>query len=206
MKLLQKTNDKIRDNHTKAKNFYLKALNTLKPLNNDIEIKIELFNEIDETIKSSIDSAFQTIFNRTLKEHELHWKKPQWVGLVFLYDELVSFCYIIESKILFDRKIIKVGGLGGVATLPSHRGLGIASKLLAKVDKFIFEDLKVEYGLLVCEDSLTGFYRQKDWYEIDCPVYYSKKNEYKIFKGNTMLKSNNRKYWPTEINIMGKLW
>lgn len=207
MGLLADTNETLKNKHAKVKNLGLRTLNKISPLADQLEIRIELFDKTDDLTKSSIDNAFQKVFNRSLRKHEENWAKPKWVALVYLYRELVSFCYVIESKIFLNHEKVKIGGIGGVMTLPAYRGMGIVSELLDRMDKFMFDVLNVDYGLLVCDESLITFYRERGWYTVDCPVYYKPGNRLKLFEGNTMLKSvGNDQYQPDAITIAGKLW
>lgn len=206
MGILKRVKYHLEDKAIKLKNSYIKTLYILKSLNDNIDIKIESYDKIDDSTSDSIDFIFKTVFNRTLKENESTWARPNWIGLLHLNEKPISFCYIVDSKILFDNKLVRVGGLGGVMTLPSYRGLGAARELLKKVDNLMFQEIDVDCGLLVCDESLEDFYNELDWYKIDCPVYYLNNNERVAYHKSTMLKNPGDCYSPNVVNIMGKLW
>ena len=207
MKLLGKPCQKFKSLLPRLKNFYLKARNTKTPLNDQVKIKIELYDKISVTTKLSVDEAFKKVFNRTLSEHIIKWAKPHWIVLGSVNNKLVSICLIVvETNVLFDETDVRVGGIGGVLTLHSYRGIGIAQKILKHVDSLLFNVLNVDCGLLICGKQLLNYYKRMRWYEVNCKLYYRDGNDLKLCEYDVMLKSKKEKYQPDIIEVSGKLW
>ena len=84
---------------------------------------------------------------------------------VLAYDEfdLVAYLNLVESKVTIENKSYSFLGVGNVCTKVKHKGYG--SILIKEVDKYIIH--KNKPGILLCKDSLIGFYLKNDWELLD---------------------------------------
>ncbi|WP_320112688.1 hypothetical protein [Draconibacterium orientale] len=190
----------------KIRKYYLQKQNAKTPIRNRITIKIELYDQLDKTTLSAIDNIFKKVFNRTLSSDQ-EWHTPHLIAIAYLGNKIISIRYIIKTSALFDSKPVIVGGTGGLLTLPSYRGFGIAKKTFKYVDNHLFNQLNVECGLFICGEQLVHYYRKLGWYRSKSQLFYYKDNiRTELVEYCVMLKSKNNKYQPNIIEINGELW
>src|SRR5689334_12424984 len=63
------------------------------------------------------------------------WEGDQWVSLV----------EVALRTITVGGQPVRIGGIGGVSTFPTHRNKGYSSMALREAARLIFDDLKVEF-------------------------------------------------------------
>lgn len=70
---------------------------------------------------------------------------------------------LIDHTVKVDGQPVRVGGIGAVVTAGELHGRGYAQKTLRYAERFLCEELKVEFGLLFCLDRLKPFYERQGW-------------------------------------------
>ena len=95
----------------------------------------------------------------------LDWAEAEWD--VFVVDDvlgLVSYTGVVLRDADHDGTPVRVGGIGGLKTHPEARGRGHAASGLDRTMGFFrIQDPEIEFGLLVCDDSLLDYYQQFGW-------------------------------------------
>lgn len=93
---------------------------------------------------------------------EREWAAPGWMVLVTVDGEIVSCTGIVLTEAEVRGEAVVVGGVGGIATHPEHRGHGYAA---ISVDKAIdwMRDHGAGFALLVCRDALVPYYGSRGW-------------------------------------------
>jgi predicted acetyltransferase len=79
---------------------------------------------------------------------------------------------IVERIGTVNGQPVKLGGIGGVTTLPEWRRRGLASIALQRAATFMREELHVEFGLLGCEREMAPFYGRLGWEIADAPLVF----------------------------------
>jgi aminoglycoside 2'-N-acetyltransferase I len=94
----------------------------------------------------------------------IEWAAHQW-AVVGWDAEGAALCYVgvIFRDARWDKRSVKVGGIGGVKTHPAFRGRGFATAALQRALDFFHEQGDVDFGLLVCEPGLVPFYERLGW-------------------------------------------
>jgi hypothetical protein len=77
--------------------------------------------------------------------------------------ELVSHVGLFLRSCDWDGRLVRVGGIGGVATAEAQRRLGFASAAMETAVSSLAHDHDVDFGLLFCEDHNIAFYRGLGW-------------------------------------------
>lgn len=113
---------------------------------------------------------------------------------------------MVIREISIDEQHFKAAGINNVITPKKFRGKGFSKNTLLETKKFLFEDLNLDLGLLLCADDLVPFYKRLGWYKVDCPVYFDQSTEKKIWAANTMLLTNERTLYPQNIDLNGLPW
>ena len=101
-------------------------------------------------------------------------------------EKIVSAVQVFLLEVYFDKRVMKMGGIGQVATLPEYRGKGLSKILLKKSIEYM-KDLKIDYSLLFA--GSVKLYEQFGWKELpikNCVAKITKKEFKKI--GNFKIK------------------
>src|SRR6267143_47949 len=62
-----------------------------------------------------------------------------------------------------DSRVLKIGGVGGVATRLDCRGRGIASEVMREAVREMRDKYGVDFGLLFCEPRHAPLYKRLGW-------------------------------------------
>jgi len=62
-------------------------------------------------------------------------------------------------------------GIGEVATHPDYQGQGLGRMLMDKLKVILREQFTADYGILLCGESVAGYYERVGWHRLDQPVY-----------------------------------
>ncbi len=93
---------------------------------------------------------------------EREWAPREWGVFVRSDDELVSYTGVLLTEASHDGSPVHIGGIGGVATHPGHRGKGFAALGMARALDFLL-GLNAAFALLVCRDELIPYYEKLGW-------------------------------------------
>lgn len=72
--------------------------------------------------------------------------------------------------ITVDGEFIKVGGIGGVVTVPTAQKKGLARQLMQHTAEFLEHEWKVAAGLLFCLPKMLAYYEALGWQRVESPV------------------------------------
>lgn len=91
------------------------------------------------------------------------WTSPEW-GVLVRDDSgtLVSYTGVVQRRGFVDGSDAVIGGLGGVATHPDHRGAGYAPIGMGRALDFLAKR-DTDFALLVCRDDLVDYYSRLGW-------------------------------------------
>jgi predicted acetyltransferase len=136
------------------------------------------------------------------------WEHPEWG--VFVTDEsgeLVSYTGVVDRIARFDGADVLVGGIGGVATHPAHRGKGYAPLGMGRALDFLL-GRGAAFGLLVCRDELVDYYRDLGWRLFEGKVLNTQFGELEVFTFNSVMVGDLNSSAPTTgtIDLRGPAW
>ena len=143
---------------------------------------------------------------------EIEWDKIEWAGIdwhVFLWEgeEMVSHVEIIDRIGTVGGRSIRLGGIGGVATRPSWRGHGFAAAAMQKAAEFMREELRVDFGLLICDQQTQPFYRRLGWQSVQGPLVFDQPARRVTFTDVVMVLACRQSDWPVGvIDLCGLPW
>lgn len=81
----------------------------------------------------------------------------------------VSHVGAVKHEVAVKDQAVLVGGVGGVATVPAWQKHGFARELMKHAVR-LFEEWKVDAGLLFCLPSRVAFYESQGWQLVKRPV------------------------------------
>ena len=114
---------------------------------------------------------------------------------------------VLDAKVSVGGQIIRVGGIGGVATKPEFRHRGVASAMLARAAEFMESDLRVEFGLLLCRHEVSPLYAKMGWVIVVGPTTFTRAEVTSTYPYDTMILPLAEKTWPSgPIDMLGLPW
>ena len=118
----------------------------------------------------------------------VEWSTPEWCVRARDADTaLLSYVGVYIRDATCDERKVSVGGIGNVKTHPAARGRGFASLGIQRAVEF-FGERGVDFGLLVCEPCLIGYYARLDWHEFTgrlLVTQFGAASEYKLTRTMT---------------------
>jgi aminoglycoside 2'-N-acetyltransferase I len=135
------------------------------------------------------------------------WAPAHYYVLINRDGQLVGRLGVLDSKVSVGNQIIRVGGIGGVATKPGFRHRGVASAMLARAAEFMKNDLGVEFGLLLCRHEVSPVYAKMGWIMVVGPTTFTRAGVTSTYPYDTMTLPLADKVWPSgPIDMLGLPW
>jgi predicted N-acetyltransferase YhbS len=173
------------------------------------ETPAELVSQID----AAYLKAFPTINAEGVGADGREWDFGRYRVICWLNDEWGAIAEILVRTIKVGDVEVRVGGVGGVMTLPEFRKQGLASAVMRHVSDAICQELRADAGMLYCDPDLLPFYSALGWYELQREIHYQQSNRNSVFDsrghkdGCAMFKPCSDFVFPSgPIDIQGKLW
>jgi len=91
------------------------------------------------------------------------WAQPDWAVMVWEDDDMVSNVHIIERIGKVGTVSIKLGGIGNIATKVEWRQRGYASTALKVAQDFLYDPLRVDFGLMIATKEMISRYKKVGW-------------------------------------------
>ena len=87
------------------------------------------------------------------------WANPDYRLLAFNRDnEIICHLAIVLRDATWDGRVVRIGGIGGVATREDSRRQGVASTAMRMAIQEIQGTYKADFGLLFCEPRHASIY------------------------------------------------
>jgi len=147
----------------------------------------------------------QTVFGND--PYGYTWSNVDWHVLLSMDGEWVSHIDIIERTGAVNGQPIKLGGIGGVGTLPAWRRRGLAEAAMRAAMTFLRDELRVEFGLLICSPHMIPYYRKLGWQVVPGPLTFDQPQGQVTFADVTMILPCTQHDWPSGvIGLCGLPW
>jgi aminoglycoside 2'-N-acetyltransferase I len=177
-----------------------------------MEISILADSELSAHDRNEIDDVCNQAFGVPSEKEEdsvdIQWvPKNDWHVIVKLDGVIMSQVGIVERTCTVDGKPVKLGGVGGVATIPNMQRKGLAGAAMHMAAGFMQDSLKVDFGLLVCARETEPFYRRLGWQEVTGPLVFDQPLGKVPFNGVIMILPCVIQDWPPGIiDLCGLPW
>jgi hypothetical protein len=130
-------------------------------------------------------------------EDSLYTWRPKDLHVVLDVDgKSASHVGLVDHVVSVAGKHVRVGGVGAVATNGLMHGHGYAQKTMRYAEKYMCEELKVEFGLLFCLDRLKPFYERQNWQLLNEPVEFDQPSGKMVSPLNVMVLPCKDETWP----------
>ena len=165
-------------------------------------------HELTPQEKQAASEIDRIAFAGTLDDARIKvWATSEWLTLGFLEDQLVSVVGILVREVLLAGQPIRMGGIGGVATLPEWRRRGFSGALLDRSAEFLRDPLKVDFSFLVCAPEKVPFYARHGWQEIHNQVVCDQPEGKVDLDGVAMVLPSLQKRWTEGVlDLCGLPW
>jgi aminoglycoside 2'-N-acetyltransferase I len=159
-------------------------------------------SDTDPALARKLRRWFENEFGRADR-----WASPDYYVLLSLDEQLAGRLGVLDRKVSVGGEIVRVGGIGGVATKPDFRHRGVASAMLAHADEFMKNDLGLEFGLLLCLHEVSPVYANMGWMVVPGPATFTRAGVAATYPNDTMILRLAGKTWPPgPIDMRGLPW
>lgn len=135
------------------------------------------------------------------------WAEPDYYLLMRLEGKLAGRLGVLDREVSVDGEILRVGGIGGVATKQEFRHRGVASALLRDAAGLMKNTLGVEFGMLLCRHEVSPVYAKLGWIIVPGPTTYTRAGVAATYANDTMVLPLAEKAWPEgSIDLLGLPW
>ena len=159
--------------------------------------------ESDPALANELSGWFEAEFGPRADR----WAPADYYVLINRDGQFAGRLGVLDSKVSVGNQIIRVGGIGGVATKPGFRHRGVASAMLARAAEFMKNDLGVEFGFLLCRHEVSPVYAKMGWIIVAGPTTFTRAGVTATYPNDTMILQFTCKEWPPgSIDMMGLPW
>ena len=170
-----------------------------------MEIEVRHTEELTESVRAHIDAWLIQQFGEESGDYA--WSDVDWHVLLWMADQMVSHVEIVGRTGTVDGQPVKLGGIGGVVTLPEWRGRGLATAALERAAALMRDELQVAFGLLICGHDMIPFYHRLGWQVVEGPLMFDQPGGKVVFDDVTMVLPCAGENWPEgTIDLCGLPW
>ena len=164
-------------------------------------------SQVPPATQEIIDRLDHLAFAGDVDEGINEWSGSEWMILGRVDDEIVSQLGVLKRDILVGGVRLAVGGVGGVATLPAWQRHGLATALMRAAARFLQEEVKVPFGLLVCGDDTQPFYARLGWKTVATGLWVTQAEKSRLLQTAVMVLPLVDYDWPQgKIDLCGLPW
>lgn len=147
-------------------------------------------DQISDRERAGITSMKTAVYpprdNEDWPGRDREWLAPGWIVLVSQNGEIVSCTGIVKTEAEIEGQTVVIGGVGGIATHPDHRGRGYAELSVNRAIEWM-SDQAVEFALLVCRDELVPYYSKRGWQVFEGTLVVRQFGEPETFTFNNVM-------------------
>ena len=142
-----------------------------------------------------------------VEEMAYQWRPKVWHFFVEEGGKVVSHVGVVEAAVRAGDREVKVGGIGGVVSVPEVQGRGHIHKTMQRAVEFMRHELQVEFGMLFCLPRLVPFYGRQGWLLLEETVEFEQPAGPVVSPFRSMILSWDGRAWPAgKINVGGLPW
>jgi GNAT superfamily N-acetyltransferase len=162
--------------------------------------------DIGEDLNAAL-VAMKTAVYPDPPDNDREWAPRDWGVFVWADDTLVSYTGLLFRDAALDGDPVVIGGIGGVATHPDHRGQGYAPLGMARALDFMLSQ-RADFALLVCRDELVPYYTSLGWHYFEGETLNTQFGEPEVFTFNRVMVGDLASKSPVSgrIDLKGPAW
>jgi GNAT superfamily N-acetyltransferase len=152
-------------------------------------------------------AELQVLVDAQFANTSFEWAPPQWHVLTSIDDTLVACLRLFERSITASTQRLRLGGVGGVMTLPEWRQRGLASITLRRAAEFLRTDRQLDFAFLLCRDEVAAVYAKLGWQPVAGPTTFQQPTGRATYPQRTMVLALRDAAWPPgPIDLCGLPW
>ena len=124
-------------------------------------IVIRQRESLKNTERQKLFSWGENVFG--VADFQLSWRHKDLHFLLYVDRKLVCHVGILQHTININYQSIKIGGVGGVVTVPEEQKKGYAGLLMNHAARFLMSTWEVDFGLLFCLPRMITYYELLGW-------------------------------------------
>ena len=126
----------------------------------------------------------------------LQWRPKDRHLFVEVDSRVVSHVGLLQHAVRVGDDPVKVGGVGGVVTVPDQQGRGYARHAMRHAASLMCEEWGLDFGLLFCREPLVPFYQGLGWQRVKDPVEVEQPSGRVVFPLAVMVLPCKGQDWP----------
>lgn len=156
--------------------------------------EIRVVKEFTDEDRQRLFGWGENIFG--IEDGEYTWRPKDLHVILDVDGKAASHVGLIAHTVSVAGQPVRVAGIGAVATNGDMHGQGYAQKTMRYAEKYMCEELKVEFGLLFCLDRLKPFYERQNWQLVDDTVEFDQPSGKMSSPLNVMVLPCTERSWP----------
>lgn len=135
------------------------------------------------------------------------WRPKDWHFIVEENGHVVSHVGLLQTTVRAGQRAVRVGGIGGVVSVPEVQGRGYAHSAMRRAADFMRDELEVEFGMLFCLPRLVPFYARQGWQLLEETVEFEQPSGPVASPFSVMALSWGGREWPAgKVEVGGLPW
>lgn len=132
---------------------------------NELKIKVKYLKDLDAAEKDQLRHLLRSAFPGEDWVNDVNGPgdDDQLLFLGKLKSSIISAVGIVVRDIQVGDSKLRVGGIGGVATLPDHRSRGYAARLMEVSTAWMRKATGLDFGMLFCSAQMIPFYEHQGY-------------------------------------------
>jgi hypothetical protein len=166
---------------------------------------IRVVKEFSDEDRQRLFGWGENIFG--IEDNKYTWRPKDLHIILDVEGVAASHVGLLVQAVKVAGQPVRVAGFGGVATNSELHGRGYAQKAMRFAEKYMCEDLQVEFGLLFCLDRLKPFYERQHWQLVQDLVEFDQPTGKMFSPLNVMVLPCGERSWPTgAIDLCSLPW
>ena len=168
-------------------------------------VQIRLERSLTDAERRTLFEWGQDIFGVADKLYR--WRPKDWHFIVEENGCVVSHVGVLQTTVRAGEHAVRVGGIGGVVSVPEAQGRGHAQSAMRRAAEFMRDELRVEFGMLFCLPRLAPFYARQGWELLEERVEFQQPSGPIVSPFRSMALPYNSREWPAgKIDVGGLPW
>jgi GNAT superfamily N-acetyltransferase len=162
-----------------------------------VDIRIQPVTALSPEDKQIIHEVDHIAFSSETGDPDPYtWAIGEWQVTGRVHGKIVSIVGILERIARAGEQTLRLGGVGGVATLPEYRRRGLAGALLRASADFMRDPLGVDFGFLLCSEAMVDYYSKLGWQLAPGPTIFDQPKGKVTWPEPVMVLPVQKQDWP----------
>jgi aminoglycoside 2'-N-acetyltransferase I len=176
----------------------------------DIRTEVRSASSLTDAEKKQLDAifaAFPDEMDEGRKGSEFQWASAERLVLGYWSDILAVHLCIVERLCKVGGQDMALAGIGGLATHLEYRNRGLGSAAMKRAAALLREEMRADFGHLVCTKEVAPFYARLGWTVVPGPTLVEQPTGQVRLSATAMVLPIRRSDWPGGVtDLCGLPW